>query len=98
MSSLFSRLRKAKLSKDNVRNFRVLIIASILNLSFAIEKLLLIFGIDSSSMVVWLRIRPFLPSTTISRMSWKRMNRGIRTRTRTMFYRRFRANQDSISD
>lgn len=46
MSSLFSHLRKVKLSKDNVRNFRVLIIASILNLSFAVEKLLLIFGID----------------------------------------------------
>lgn len=63
--SMFSRLRKAKLSKDNVRNFRVLIIASILNLSFAVEKLLLIFGIDLGNLAWFLIYGGLATYTTI---------------------------------
>lgn len=44
--STWTRFRRIKLSGDAQRNFQVLMLASILNLSFAAEKVLLGFGID----------------------------------------------------
>lgn len=42
---VWERFRKVTLTDDHKRNLRVLVFASILNLSFALEKLLLCFDI-----------------------------------------------------
>ena len=44
--SVWVKFRRAKMSGDHLRNFQVLLLASILNISFAAEKVLLGFGID----------------------------------------------------
>ena len=44
--SVWTKFRRAKMSSDHQRNFQVLLLASILNISFALEKVLLGFGID----------------------------------------------------
>jgi len=43
---IFDKFRATALSKDHQRNLKVLIIASLLNFSFAIEKILLSFDIN----------------------------------------------------
>ena len=44
--SIWTRFRRIQLSGDHARNLQVLLLASVLNLSFAAEKVLLGFGID----------------------------------------------------
>jgi hypothetical protein len=44
--SIWTRFRRTQLSGDHARNLQVLLLASVLNLSFAAEKVLLGFGID----------------------------------------------------
>lgn len=51
MKTLLKKLRekgitRSNLSADHKRNMKVLVIASILNISFAVEKVLLTFDID----------------------------------------------------
>ena len=43
---VFDKFRATALSKDHQRNLKVLIVASLLNFSFAVEKILLSFNIN----------------------------------------------------
>lgn len=61
--SILRRFSTRKLSSDHKRNLRVLVVASILNLSFAVEKFLLIFGIDLGN-IVWFLVYGLLAMYT----------------------------------